>query len=687
MQRKRISVYLSLYSDLGILQPPMKYEERFFMPSIRITDCRVSGATRNEDWPDSCKVRRNEGMERCKMAKFQFNCPKCGRSVNADATWCGRDGECPYCGKGIVIPQNNTQSGNSRKGGRGGQVLTGAKAMVTTAWDKAVTLWNSGTKGMVLLCVPALLTLGVIVSLMCFQGNGTKTNDSLGQSSSSGEVPTSHQLPASQSWDMDSLRESHSKPMSTDQEVYNNLLYLYLSMQGNYSKYKNMKKKVYEFDHTRLSQDMKSFVSGFVSFLDKIGELERRIENCYDDREKERNDSSISSGFSGGFKAASTLSQFDSGGDDGFGATTYLLAGLIGGLIEASDNDAKINERYKRIVQEYREQENGLYIGFKQNVNKLRNSETFNGFDKNRLLSEDAFTSINNADSGKAWQLIQCKVPELSIAASFQVFSSGHLNETKKYIVACIANYPQSIANARKTDMSVCYSVLAQVVFRENVSNRFHYGKTDLNKAIESMSPTEFATISADPIAILDEAVKNDSGNDDAFGFRATLRFASGDYKNALADINTAIRINSKESYFYNKACILAKGFHDARGAKASIREAFKKGFCDIKELKSDKDLTILQNDPEFIEMTKVKYSWWYKPGVFYSEIFVKNESCFRLTNTRLVSSSSGWNWSLPESGTVTLEAGETFSKDWYDNPPSDVHASAKIFCDQNVTE
>lgn len=235
--------------------------------------------------------------------------------------------------------------------------------------------------------------------------------------------------------------------------------------------------------------------------------------------------------------------------------------------------------------------------------------------------------------------------------------------------------------------MSVCYSVLAQVVFRENVSNRFHYGKTDLNKAIESMSPTEFATISADPIAILDEAVKNDSGNDDAFGFRATLRFASGDYKNALADINTAIRINSKESYFYNKACILAKGFHDARGAKASIREAFKKGFCDIKELKSDKDLTILQNDPEFIEMTKVKYSWWYKPGVFYSEIFVKNESCFRLTNTRLVSSSSGWNWSLPESGTVTLEAGETFSKDWYDNPPSDVHASAKIFCDQNVTE
>jgi hypothetical protein len=64
MQRKRISVYLSLYSDLGILQPPMKYEERFFIPSIRITDCRVSGATRNEDKPDSCEVKRDKGTRK-----------------------------------------------------------------------------------------------------------------------------------------------------------------------------------------------------------------------------------------------------------------------------------------------------------------------------------------------------------------------------------------------------------------------------------------------------------------------------------------------------------------------------------------------------------------------------------------------------------------------------------------------
>ena len=42
----------------------MKYEERFFIPSIRITDCRVSGATRPKNWPDSCEVTQNEGISK-----------------------------------------------------------------------------------------------------------------------------------------------------------------------------------------------------------------------------------------------------------------------------------------------------------------------------------------------------------------------------------------------------------------------------------------------------------------------------------------------------------------------------------------------------------------------------------------------------------------------------------------------
>ena len=37
------------------------------MPSIRVSDCRVSGATRNEAKPEPPTVKRNEGMEKRKM--------------------------------------------------------------------------------------------------------------------------------------------------------------------------------------------------------------------------------------------------------------------------------------------------------------------------------------------------------------------------------------------------------------------------------------------------------------------------------------------------------------------------------------------------------------------------------------------------------------------------------------------
>lgn len=36
---------------------------------------------------------------------FLFSCPQCGQSVEADETYRGQVAECPYCGKGIVIPR------------------------------------------------------------------------------------------------------------------------------------------------------------------------------------------------------------------------------------------------------------------------------------------------------------------------------------------------------------------------------------------------------------------------------------------------------------------------------------------------------------------------------------------------------------------------------------------------------
>jgi len=40
------------------------------------------------------------------MAKFSFNCPQCGEKVDADDSLRGQVAECPYCGKGIVVPRS-----------------------------------------------------------------------------------------------------------------------------------------------------------------------------------------------------------------------------------------------------------------------------------------------------------------------------------------------------------------------------------------------------------------------------------------------------------------------------------------------------------------------------------------------------------------------------------------------------
>ena len=40
------------------------------------------------------------------MAQFEFKCPQCGESIEADDSLCGQIAECPSCGKGIVVPRN-----------------------------------------------------------------------------------------------------------------------------------------------------------------------------------------------------------------------------------------------------------------------------------------------------------------------------------------------------------------------------------------------------------------------------------------------------------------------------------------------------------------------------------------------------------------------------------------------------
>ena len=44
-------------------------------------------------------------MEKKKMAKFQFKCPQCGKTLEADDSVCGQTAACPYCGEGIIVPR------------------------------------------------------------------------------------------------------------------------------------------------------------------------------------------------------------------------------------------------------------------------------------------------------------------------------------------------------------------------------------------------------------------------------------------------------------------------------------------------------------------------------------------------------------------------------------------------------
>ena len=122
MQRKRVSVYLSSYSDLGILQPPMRYEERFSFSS----DCRAvkqvvaprPPMARDEDKPDSREVKHNEGTSfwirydkmqgEKKMSEFLISCPSCGDELKAYSEYVGRKAQCPSCGTRFVITNNVT---------------------------------------------------------------------------------------------------------------------------------------------------------------------------------------------------------------------------------------------------------------------------------------------------------------------------------------------------------------------------------------------------------------------------------------------------------------------------------------------------------------------------------------------------------------------------------------------------
>ena len=54
---------LFVFQERQFERPQERHEERFFMPSIRVRQPN-SGATRNEDKPDPCEVKHQQGIRK-----------------------------------------------------------------------------------------------------------------------------------------------------------------------------------------------------------------------------------------------------------------------------------------------------------------------------------------------------------------------------------------------------------------------------------------------------------------------------------------------------------------------------------------------------------------------------------------------------------------------------------------------
>ena len=164
------------------------------------------------------------------MAEFTFNCPQCGAPIEADDSIRGQVAECPYCGKGIVVPRSNMQAGIKQESDHkeittkcphcgtlyevvesflGQEVICeicgknfvvtdvkpsafdsgtdmsaqesveeGAirkecakaivhgKTLATIAKDKTVALWKSGTKGKVIISETILIVIGIVIGML-----------------------------------------------------------------------------------------------------------------------------------------------------------------------------------------------------------------------------------------------------------------------------------------------------------------------------------------------------------------------------------------------------------------------------------------------------------------------------------------------------------------------------------------
>ena len=100
------------------------------MPSNRVSDCRASRATRNEDWPDSPTVKQNEGTEKQKMF-----CMNCGVALQDGAAFCSK---CGAKVADICVDETVCETGNCES-----QSVVASQGMEKHLASRSPTAWDS----------------------------------------------------------------------------------------------------------------------------------------------------------------------------------------------------------------------------------------------------------------------------------------------------------------------------------------------------------------------------------------------------------------------------------------------------------------------------------------------------------------------------------------------------------------
>ena len=450
--------------------------------------------------------------------------------------------------------------------------------------------------------------------------------------------------------------------MTADQEIYNNITFYVALLSAEPSAADYVKKELQEFDQTKLTSDTITMINALSAKCTDVAMVQRQIEYIVTDGDKAIANRSVTDGIEGGLAAAGTIAKLDyaSDGEINGGAVAYALVGLAGGLIKHMVESGKVQDQVQRAITEEQLKQADILAQFAQDVNKYRQKATYQQFDRALLFQPaivDALpkdTSENYLAAAKRDGIFKYRVALLNTLIAQYAVENVPDPKWVDAADALVKEWP----SCKDKNHPTCSWALGNLAYAALLER-------DMKRA------EDLAT----------EALARLPSNHNALNNRAIARMRQGRGDEALNDIDRAISVNPKHSwYLYSKARIYTLALKDRTKAIEAINQAFALGFCDIKRLQTDPELALLHEDQRFIDATTVKWEWNVSNGIFYSDVYVKNKSPFALTSVRVASGTSGWN---PDLRTTVIRPGETYHWGWIDQPPQGYHLNASLSCDQ----